>query len=98
MSLSRMVVSALSLSLLAPTLASAAPAGYCHHYADLAVAQLHWNQAVPGCFKGYDNRWNADWSRHYDWCLSADWNEARAEDSYRGGRIHQCRMNAWGHP
>ncbi len=60
-------------SALAPGLAQAASTGYCHHFADLAVAQFRWNREIPGCFHGADPRWSLDWERHYDWRLGADY-------------------------
>jgi len=79
-----------------PTLA-ASPA-YCAHYADQAVWQFHRNERIPGCFKGADARWNPDWRHHYDWCLGAPFETARAEDAYRGAVLVQCSMAAFGHP
>ena len=81
---------------LAGTPAQAADPGYCRHYADLAVFQFHRNQSIPGCFHGADGRWNADWQNHYNWCLGASWEAARAEDAYRGGRLHECNFRAYG--
>jgi len=93
-----LAAAALAAAVLTPAASQAAAPGYCHHYADLAVAQFRWNREIPGCFHGADRRWNADWDAHYSWCLGADYGDARNEDSYRGGRIHECRMRAFCHP
>jgi hypothetical protein len=78
--------------------AGAANPDYCHHYASQAVWQFHRNQSIPGCFHGADNRWNPDWHVHFDWCLGAPIDAARTEDGYRGARLHECSLAAWGHP
>jgi len=83
-------------ALVAATSAQAADPGYCHHYADLAVFQFNKNLSIPGCFHGADLRWNTNWDGHYSWCLSTDYDAARSEDDYRGMRLHQCNMAAYG--
>jgi hypothetical protein len=90
-------VAALLAAAISPSAAPAAAPGYCHHYADLAVWQFHRNMSIPGCFKGADMRWNGNWTQHYQWCLGAAYGEARSEDAYRGTRLHQCNMGAYGH-
>ena len=84
-------------ALVAATSAQAANPGYCHHYADLAVWQFHKTESIPGCFRGADLRWNANWEGHYAWCLGADWAAARTEDDIRGHHLHECNMAAFGH-
>jgi hypothetical protein len=74
--------------------ASAANPGYCEHYASQAVWQFHRNESIPGCFHGANARWNANWAGHYNWCLGAPFEAARAEDSYRGARLHECMAAA----
>src|SRR5579875_1209329 len=69
--------------------AEAAPPGYCHHYADLAVWQFH-RAMAGGCIDGPNLRWQANWNAHYSWCLGAPYGAARHEDDLRGGRLHAC--------
>ena len=77
--------------------AHAADPGYCAQYARLALHELAVNQSIPGCFHGPDNRWNADWAVHYNWCLGAPYDAARSEDAIRGARLHECMFHAYGH-
>jgi hypothetical protein len=78
--------------------AIAAPPAYCQHYAQQAVWQFHRNQSIPGCFHGANAVWSPDWAHHYDWCLGAPIEQARAGDTQRGDRLHQCSFEAYGHP
>ena len=81
-----------------PTIqAHAADAGYCAHYADQAVWQFNRNRSIPGCFHGADGHWHPDRAAHYGWCLTAPYEAVRAEDSYRGARLHECSFKAYGH-
>ena len=86
-----------AVALPAPVARAASPA-YCAHYASQAVWQFNRNRSIPGCFKGTDGTWHADYDRHYGWCISAPESDVRAADSYRGGKLHECSMRAYGHP
>jgi hypothetical protein len=77
--------------------ADAADPGYCQHYASQAVWQYNRNRSIPGCFQGADGRWHANYGVHYGWCVSAPLDAVRAEDSYRGDRLHECMFRAYGH-
>jgi hypothetical protein len=76
----------------AGTAAKAADPAFCQQYATLAVHEYKVNLSIPGCFKGNDNRWHADYMRHYNWCLTATRAAADAERDYRRMRLDQCRM------
>ena len=52
------------------------------------------NQSIPGCFKGYDLRWNPNYGQHYGWCLGVSREQAAAERDYRRARIDDCRARA----
>ena len=69
---------ALALLGFAQTAQAAAPY-QCRNYAAAAVRQERINEAIPGCFNGASNRWNTNWSMHYNWCLSAYWPNAHSE-------------------
>jgi len=87
-----------SAALVTPTIqAHAATPSYCAHYASLAVWQFNRNRSIPGCFKGADGTWHADYERHYGWCVTAAYEAAREADAYRGMRLHQCMFRAYGH-
>jgi hypothetical protein len=77
--------------------AYAASPGYCQHFAEEAVRQFHRYQSFPDCFHGEDWRWNASRSRHYNWCLGASINTARAQESRRATLLRQCSFLAYGH-
>jgi len=83
-------------SMLGPA-AHAADPGYCAHYASQAIWQFNRNRSIPGCFHGADGRWNANYDVHYGWCISAPYEAVRAEDAYRGERLHECSFRAYGH-
>lgn len=80
------------------TAVRAADPAYCAHYASQAVWQYNRNRSIPGCFHGTDGTWHADYQRHYGWCVTADLAAARDADSYRGDKLHECSMRAYGHP
>jgi hypothetical protein len=75
----------------------AASPGYCQYFAKEAVRQFHRYHSIPDCFHGEDWRWNASWSRHYNWCLGAPINTARAQESRRATLLRQCSFLAYGH-
>jgi len=52
------------------------------------------NQSIPGCFRGYDLRWNPNYGQHYGWCLGVAPEQAAAERDYRRARIDDCRARA----
>jgi hypothetical protein len=83
-------------SMLGPAVHAADP-GYCAHYASQAIWQFNRNRSIPGCFHGADGRWNANYDVHYGWCISAPYEAVRAEDAYRGERLHECSFRAYGH-
>lgn len=88
-------VSAIALSWATP--AQAADPAFCSHYAHQAVWQYERNRSIPGCFHGDDLRWNPNYEGHFSWCLGASYAAAENEDSYRGGRLHECLFRAYGH-
>jgi hypothetical protein len=88
---------ALAIPVLQTTPAQAADPAFCAHYAHQAVWQYERNRSIPGCFHGGDLRWNPNYDAHYGWCLSAAYDAARTEDSYRGDRLHECMFRAYGH-
>ncbi len=75
----------------------AASLGYCENYANQAVSQYHRYKSIPYCFHGADWRWNANWSRQYNWCLSVPINQAHFEASHRSLTLRQCNFLAFGH-
>jgi hypothetical protein len=72
----------------------AADPGYCAQYARLALHELAVNQSIPGCFRGYDQRWNPNYGQHYGWCLGVSREQAAGERDYRRARIDDCRARA----
>jgi hypothetical protein len=72
----------------------AADPAYCAQYARLALHELAVNQSIPGCFKGYDLRWNPNYGQHYGWCLGVSAEQAAAERDYRRARLGDCRARA----
>jgi hypothetical protein len=74
--------------------AHAADPGYCAQYARLALHELAVNQSIPGCFRGYDLRWNPNYSQHYGWCLGVSREQAASERDYRRARLDDCRARA----
>jgi hypothetical protein len=87
----------LAVSQASTPVAHAADPGYCQHYASQAVWQYNRNRSIPGCFHGADGRWHANFDVHYGWCVTAPYEAVRAEDSYRGERLHECSFRAYGH-
>jgi len=71
--------------------ANAAEPVYCVQYAWLALHEVKANMATPGCFKGFDHRWNLNFQGHYDWCLTATVAAVNAERDYRRMRVAQCQ-------
>jgi len=74
--------------------AFAAPPGFCADYARNAVHEVEVNMTIPGCFKGFDARWNRNFDHHYGWCLGAPFEAANAERDYRRARLAECRVRA----
>ena len=74
--------------------ASAADPDFCAQYARQAVHEVDVNMTIPGCFKGFDLRWNRDYGHHYGWCLGVSYAQANAEREYRRGRLDECRARA----
>lgn len=98
-SLRALMIAALAAAALVavpPTGAGAASLTYCVHYADLAVVQFNRNRSIPGCFHGADQNWHADFDEHYAWCVTASEAAAREADAYRGRKLHDCSLRAYG--
>ncbi len=74
--------------------ALAADPQFCANYARDAVHEVNVNMAIPGCFKGFNPRWNRDYGVHYGWCLGASYDAANAEREYRRARLSECRAHA----
>jgi hypothetical protein len=74
-----------------PNATRAADPAYCDQYARLAIHEVQVNMSIPGCFKGFDNRWHLDYQRHYEWCLTASYAAVNAERDYRRMRVAQCQ-------
>ena len=74
--------------------AQAANPGFCAEYARSAVAQFHASQRIPGCFRGADARWHANYDNHYGWCLAASYGDAEHERGRRHEALENCRANA----
>ena len=84
------VLAAATLAALsAPALA--ADPNFCAEYAHDAVRQVDINMSVPGCFHGFNPRWNRDYGVHYGWCLGASYEAANSERAIRAERLHECR-------
>jgi hypothetical protein len=72
--------------------AKAADPGFCRDYAATAVRQFNAAFSVPRCRGGMNGpRWSPEFHIHYDWCLGAPYNAARAEEAGRGNYIYGCR-------
>ena len=69
----------------------AADPNFCAEYARDAVRQVNVNMTIPGCFRGFDARWNRDYGVHYGWCLSAPYEAANRERAIRAERLRECR-------
>jgi hypothetical protein len=69
----------------------AADPDYCAQYARLAIHEVQVNMATPGCFKGFDRRWNLNYDQHYQWCLTVPYAVADTERDYRRMRVAQCQ-------
>ena len=88
-----LVAAAAALATLsAPALA--ADPRFCADYARAAVHEVDVNMSIPGCFKGFDARWNRDYGHHYGWCLGVSYEAANAEREYRRARLAECRARA----
>ncbi|MGD0563878.1 MAG: hypothetical protein ABSA66_12370 [Roseiarcus sp.] len=74
--------------------AMAADPGFCAQYARQAVHEVEVNMSIPGCFKGFDNRWTRNYGQHYGWCLGVSYEQANAEREYRRARLSECRARA----
>ncbi len=72
----------------------AADPGFCGEYARQAVHEVEVNMSIPGCFKGFNNRWNRNYGGHYGWCLGVSYDQANAEREYRRARLSECRARA----
>jgi len=71
--------------------------GACAAYAALSVQQYYTNKSIPGCFKGDDGEWHADYNRHYGWCLTADSGAIADQSNDRAGKLQGCMQRAAGH-
>src|SRR4029077_15972905 len=71
--------------------------GACAAYAALAVQQYYTNKSIPGCFKGDNGEWHADYNRHYGWCLTAGSADIAAQSDDRAGKLQGCMQRASGH-
>ncbi len=69
----------------------AADPQFCAEYARDAVRQVDVNMSIPGCFRGFDARWNRDYGVHYGWCLGAPYEAANRERAIRAQRLRECR-------
>jgi hypothetical protein len=74
--------------------AFAADPGFCANYARTAVHEVDVNMSIPGCFKGFNARWNRNYGGHYGWCLGVPYEAANAEREYRRTRLAECRARA----
>ncbi len=74
--------------------AMAAPPAFCAQYAQQAVHEVDVNMSIPGCFKGFDARWDKNFNHHYNWCLGVAFEQANAERDYRRARLAECRAHA----
>jgi hypothetical protein len=74
--------------------AMAADPGFCAEYARQAIHEVDVNMQIPGCFKGFNARWNRNYAGHYGWCLGVPYAEANAEREYRRARLSECRARA----
>ena len=74
--------------------ARAADPGFCAEYARDAVRQVDVNMSIPGCFRGFNARWNRDYGHHYSWCLGVSYEAANAEREYRRAGLAECRARA----
>jgi len=75
--------------------AHAADPGFCERLRPRqAVAQYNRNRSIPGCFRGANRRWNADFDGHYGWCLRASYVAARSEGAYRSDGLRGCMIRA----
>ncbi|THD43222.1 MAG: hypothetical protein E7774_13570 [Bradyrhizobium sp.] len=91
MLIKQIVLAAATLTALsAPSLA--ADPNFCAEYARDAVRQVEVNMATPGCFRGFDARWNRDYGVHYGWCLGASYEAANGERALRAHRLRECRL------
>src|SRR5208282_434228 len=61
----------------------AADPQFCADYARAAVHEVDVNMSIPGCFRGFNARWNRDYGHHYGWCLGVSYEAANAEREYR---------------
>ena len=91
------------VALSAPALA--ANPNFCADYARTAVHEVDVNMSIPGCFKGFDARWNRDYGHHYGWCLGvsskpptpsantvAPTRRGRARADVSAGRLRACAI------
>lgn len=67
---------------------------YCSGYAKLAIAQYNDNKSIPGCFRGDNPAWHADYSKHYNWCIATTSVATFTETSRRVAVLQRCRLNA----
>lgn len=74
--------------------AMAADPGFCAQYAQQAVHEVEVNMSIPGCFHGFNARWNQNYGGHYGWCLGVSYEQANAEREYRRARLSECRAQA----
>jgi hypothetical protein len=79
-------------ALSAPSMA--ADPAFCAQYAREAIHEVDVNMSIPGCFKGFDNRWHRNYGNHYGWCLGVSYEQANAEREYRRARLSECRAHA----
>ena len=86
------IVLAASAFLALSASAFAADPNFCAEYARDAVRQTDHNMSIPGCFHGFDARWNRDYGVHYGWCLGAPYEAANRERAIRAERLRECRF------
>src|ERR1700690_3123075 len=70
--------------------ARAADPGFCRQFAKAAISQVRGALADPRCGAGVQGvRWSTDFSVHYEWCLGASLEAARAESDARAGEMRR---------
>jgi hypothetical protein len=71
--------------------ARASDPGLCRQYAKVALGQVRAALADPRCGAGVQGvRWSTDFSVHYEWCLGASLEAARAESDARARYLRAC--------
>jgi hypothetical protein len=78
---------------LVPSEVRAADRIFCEEYAAAAVGQSTTAAEAPRCRgEARGSRWSTDYRQHFEWCLGAQFEDARTEREKRHEYLERCHF------